>query len=111
MFRLVGLALLAMLVVSNVVPAELRPVTGAPSFAEHFAAFLLTGGVLERSFPDRPVRLGGALILFSAAIEIAQLFVPGRHARFSDFAVDAVGAILGMLLSMTLARSLSRSKS
>ncbi len=31
-----------------------------------------------------------ALVLFAGAIELAQTFVPGRHARLSDFIVDAV---------------------
>jgi VanZ family protein len=30
------------------------------------------------------------LVIFSSFIEIAQLFVPGRHARLSDFIIDAV---------------------
>jgi VanZ family protein len=31
-----------------------------------------------------------ALVIFAGAIELAQTFVPGRHARLSDFIVDAV---------------------
>jgi VanZ family protein len=34
------------------------------------------------------------LVVFSGAIEIAQLFVPGRHARLGDFIIDAVAACM-----------------
>jgi VanZ family protein len=32
-----------------------------------------------------------------AGIELAQLMVPGRHARVSDFIVDAAAACIGIL--------------
>jgi hypothetical protein len=36
------------------------------------------------------------LVTFPAAVEIVQLFVPGRHARLSDFLVDALAMTLGV---------------
>jgi VanZ family protein len=44
-----------------------------------------------------------ALIAFSAAIEIIQLSIPGRHARVSDFVVDALGVSIGVGLACLLA--------
>jgi VanZ family protein len=38
-------------------------------------------------------------VLFAGAIEFAQMFAPGRHARISDFLVDALAAYLGLALS------------
>jgi VanZ family protein len=48
------------------------------------------------------------LVIFSGSIEIAQLFVPGRHARLSDFIVDTVAVCIGLVTSslLSLARSL-----
>ena len=39
--------------------------------------------------------------LFSAALEISQLIIPGRHAR-SDFLVDAFGACVGIFAGSLL---------
>jgi len=33
-----------------------------------------------------------AFVIFAGAIELAQIFVPERHARFSDFVIDALAA-------------------
>jgi len=36
-------------------------------------------------------------VFFSGAVEIAQLFVPGRHARLSDFIVDGLAITVGVM--------------
>ncbi|MGC2079363.1 MAG: VanZ family protein, partial [Xanthobacteraceae bacterium] len=41
--------------------------------------------------------LATLLVFFSGAVEFAQLFVPGRHARLSDFIVDAFATIVGAM--------------
>ena len=38
------------------------------------------------------------LVIFAGAIEIAQVLIPGRHARLSDFLVDAVSMCVMSLL-------------
>jgi VanZ family protein len=43
-----------------------------------------------------------ALMAFSAAIEIIQLGIPGRHARISDFVVDALSVSIGVGLAFVL---------
>ena len=43
-----------------------------------------------------------ALVAFAAAIELAQLLVPGRHARFTDFLTDGAAASLGIGFSYLL---------
>ena len=45
-----------------------------------------------------------ALLSFMAAIELAQLWAPGRHARLSDFIVDALGLGVGIGLAYVVAR-------
>jgi VanZ family protein len=37
------------------------------------------------------------LVIFAGTVEIAQLFVPGRHARLSDFIVDALAISAGLI--------------
>jgi len=39
--------------------------------------------------------LCGSLVVFSAAVEILQIWAPGRHARMSDFLIDSVARALG----------------
>ena len=38
-----------------------------------------------------------------ALLEALQLWAPGRHARMSDFAVDAVAALVGFAIAGALA--------
>jgi VanZ family protein len=40
--------------------------------------------------------IAGCLLVFAGLVEMIQLWVPGRHARLSDFAVDAAALIFGV---------------
>jgi len=97
----VAWSLVATIVVLSLVPSELRPETGAPHILEHFLIFAATGAAFGLGYEARPVPLAIRLVIFAGAIEIAQLFAPHRHARLSDFLVDAVaicsGSIAGSL--------------
>jgi len=44
-------------------------------------------------------------VLFAGAIELAQLFVPGRHAGLGDFIVDALAACIGLAASQVWRRN------
>jgi VanZ family protein len=37
------------------------------------------------------------MVIFAGAIELAQYSVAGRHARMSDFIVDATSACIGVI--------------
>lgn len=102
LFKCLAVALLIAIAVLSLVPAEFRPDTGAPHDIEHGAIFALFGLALVLGFRLRLwtwVMLGP---LFAAAIELAQLYVPGRHSRLSDFLVDAAGALIGSLCAALL---------
>jgi VanZ family protein len=75
-----------------------------PHDVEHFLAFLLAGVVFGLGYPFRYAAHSAALIVFAAAIELAQLWSPGRHARVSDFVVNALGLCVGMGLAYVVAR-------
>jgi VanZ family protein len=81
----------------SLVPPGLRPESGVPHDLEHFAIFALTGTAFSLGYLRRPFRIALYLVAFAAAIEIGQRFVPGRHARLSDFLVDAFALSLGVL--------------
>jgi VanZ family protein len=44
-------------------------------------------------------------IIFCAAVELMQLYVPGRHARLSDFIVDTTTAILSVFVGRILVQT------
>lgn len=104
--RIAAWSLAVAIVVLSLVPPVLRPETGVPHNLEHFLIFVATGVAFGLAYDVRLALLTIKLVSFAAAIEIAQLSVPGRHARLSDFAVDAVsicaGAIAGSLAGRTL---------
>jgi len=88
-------SLAAAIVVLSLVPPNLRPQSGIPHELEHFLIFLATGLAFGLSYDARHGLLAMKLAVFAGAVELAQLFVPGRHARFSDFLVDTVAVCAG----------------
>ena len=97
--------LAAAIVVFSLVPADLRPVTDVPHALEHFVIFAATGIAFGFGY-GRRYSIAIALVTFAGVIEIAQLFVSGRHARLSDFIVDAFAACIGFLACYVVARKL-----
>jgi hypothetical protein len=53
-------------------------------------------------YPRRERILCIAALFFSAVLEISQLIIPGRHARFTDFLIDAFGACTGIIAASLL---------
>jgi VanZ family protein len=103
--RIVGWSLAAAIVVLSVVPPAFRPVTAAPHGLEHFLIYWAVGLAFGLGYERKRGLLAILLLIFTGSVEIAQLFVPGRHARLSDFIVDA-GAIWTGLICVSLFRRL-----
>jgi VanZ family protein len=101
-------AALSAIVVLTVVPPNLRPTTDAPHNVEHSAAFLITGLLFGLAYGGRELILTIGAVVFCAIIEILQLYVPGRHARWIDFAVDAVAAVVGVFVGAFGSRALRK---
>jgi VanZ family protein len=80
------------IIVLSLVPPSLRPETDLPHDLEHFAIFVATGVAFGVGYIRRPGLVMISLMIFAGAIELAQIVVPGRHARLSDFIVDALAA-------------------
>jgi VanZ family protein len=103
--RIIAWLLAAAIVVLSLVPPGLRPTTPAPHDLEHLAIFAALGFAFGLSYgPQYAVAIG--LLVFAVVVEIAQLFVPGRHARLSDLIVDVVAVCLGWAASAILMRRL-----
>jgi len=103
-FQAAAWLLAGTIVVLSLGPPSVRPVTGAAHALEHLLIFLATGMAFGLGYPRRVWLLTIALPTFAAAIEVAQNWVPGRHARMSDFLVDAAASCLGVGLSYAFVR-------
>jgi VanZ family protein len=107
--RIAAWVLTATIVILSLVPPNLRPETGTPHILEHFIIYVATGFAFGLGFSRRRHgMLAIYLVIFCGSIEIAQLFVPGRHARLSDFIIDAVSACIGLGMSSLLSLAGSR---
>ena len=100
--RIAAWVLTAAIVVLSLVPPTLRPETSAPHSVEHFTIYAATGFAFGLGYKHRHDLLAILLVIFTGSIEIAQLFVPGRHARLSDFIIDAVAVCIGLVMSSLL---------
>jgi VanZ family protein len=97
--RIGAWSLATVITVLSLVPAALRPESGTPHDFEHFAIFCATGLAFGLGYQKKQTRVAFALVLFTGAIELAQMLVPDRHARFSDFVVDALAVSIGVALA------------
>lgn len=66
----------------------------------HAALFLLLGMAVRAVFPGaQGWRIAAALFLLGGATELVQVFVPGRHPRFGDAAVDLAAGMAGWAIA------------
>jgi VanZ family protein len=107
-FRLAAWFCFAAIVVLSLVSPSLRPVTWLAHSLEHAAIFALAGLAIGLGYPGRVVWHLIGLAIFAAAIELAQYYVPGRHPRLTDFAIDTLGAGLGVLIAAVVMRLWTR---
>ena len=97
LLRVLSWGLLATIALLSVVPAAVRPGTGAHQL-EHFTIFLIAGFAFGLSY-SASWSLATRLAMFAASIEVVQSFVPGRHARLSDLFLDVAGVCAGVFLA------------
>ena len=108
-FRIASWLLAIAIVVLSVVPPSLRPESDVPHDLEHFAIFVASGIAFGIGYSRRPGLVAIWLVIFAGAVELAQLAIPGRHARLSDFIVDALAACIGLAMASFVAeRSLAQ---
>ena len=100
--RIAAWVLTAVVILLSLVPPSLRPETSTPHGVEHFTIYAATGFAFGLGYKHRHDLLAILLVIFTGFIEIAQLFVPGRHARLSDFIVDAIAACVGLVIASLL---------
>jgi VanZ family protein len=104
LFRVLAWVLVFGIVALSIVPPDYRVITDFPRSLEHLSIFLLAGVAFGLGYPDRYPLQTIALALFAAGVELVQVGVPGRHARFSDFAAGVLGFCLGIGLAYVSTR-------
>ena len=109
LIQILAWACLAATRVLSLVAPSLRPVL-LPHKIEHAAVFALAGLAVGLGYPNHAARIMVAVAIFSAVVELAQFYAPGRHPRLSDFVVDAVAACMGVALAAMFARLLPRGR-
>jgi VanZ family protein len=99
-FQVAGVLVVCLIVLLSIIPGNMQIRTGAPNTVEHFAAYLLSGLILARAFGScrRTPMVIALLIILAGALEIVQLWVPGRTADFADWEASSLGAMTGVLL-------------
>ena len=93
---LAWVGLLAIIVLS-VVPAVDRPVSSVGPQSEHFSAFALVAGAFATGYDISLIRLVILAFFVCGGIEILQVPLPTRHARFSDFVIDFVASCFAIV--------------
>jgi VanZ family protein len=100
--RVIPWLLLAAAAFLTLAPQRWRPYTGVEHHLEHALAFALLGLVFGLGYPQRPFVLAAIGVIAVAALDILQVWVPGRHALFGDFAVNALGLCAGVAAAAAL---------
>jgi VanZ family protein len=106
-FRYAGWAGLGLIGILSTVPGELRPHVFAVPQLEHLVAYFAAGLFLALGFWNRRnvFLLCLAVPMYAAALEIAQLFIPGRSSEFIDFFASSAGAWAGIALAWLMRSS------
>jgi VanZ family protein len=106
--RVIGWIAVTAVVFLTIGPQQFRPTTGVPHDLEHFLAFSFAGLIFGLGYPGRLITSLPLAIVAAAVLETAQLWVPHRHARFSDFVVNALAACVGLAIAAAITAAMHR---
>src|SRR6202035_1120124 len=102
MLRIFAWLLAAAVTFATLGPPRFRPHADLGQDGEHALAFVLVGLAFGVAYPrHRRLTAVGAGILIGM-LELLQLWMPGRHARWEDFVVDALAACAGIAVAAVL---------
>jgi VanZ family protein len=109
------LRIFAWLLAAAVTFATLGPPRFRPHFyfgqdGEHAFAFVLVGLAFGLAYKRNRLLTSAVSVVMIGVLEILQIWVPGRHARFEDFVVDALAACAGLALAAASNWAMRRSQ-
>ncbi|MEA2836498.1 MAG: hypothetical protein QOD89_1048 [Bradyrhizobium sp.] len=102
--RIIAWLLTAAVTFATLGPARLRPQSDLGQDGEHALAFVLVGLAFGLAYTRHRLLTGGIAVVLIGVLESLQLWMPGRHARLQDFAVDALAACAGIAVAAMLDR-------
>lgn len=108
--RLVAWSLAAAVTFATLGPPRYRPHADLSQNGEHALAFVLVGLAFGLAYRRNRLLTLLVAVVMTGAIEILQFWAPGRHARLSDFVVDALAACAGLATAAALDWFVSRSR-
>jgi VanZ family protein len=108
MLRIIAWLLTAAVTFATLGPARLRPHSELGQDGEHALAFVLVGLAFGLAYPQRRLLTAGIAVVLIGVLELLQLWMPGRHARFEDFVVDALAAWAGIFVAAMLDWTIQR---
>ena len=98
-----GVALILVMVLALLPVEHLQlPVFDWWDKAQHVLAFAVLTGWAQWLWPQRHLRIALAMVLYGAAIEIAQWAVGWRFAEWADVLADAIGVMSSWALTGAL---------
>ena len=80
-------------------PPGYRPHSDLGQYGEHAFAFVLIGLAFGVAYTQRRWLTAMIAIAMIGLLELLQFWAPGRHARLSDFIVDALAACAGLAVA------------
>jgi VanZ family protein len=83
-------------------PPRYRPHSNLGQDGEHALAFVLVGLAFGLAYTRNRLLTAAIAVVMIGVLEILQLWMPGRHARFEDFVVDALAACAGLVGAVVL---------
>jgi hypothetical protein len=98
--RLAAWGAVVVIAVLTLVPIEWRPHTGAPGHLEQAAATLFSLGYPRLSL----IIIIALFLIYAATLEIAQHYIPSRHASVSDWIAKSFGALIGVFVGTFILR-------
>ena len=101
--RLFAWVLAAATTFATLGPPQYRPHSNFGQDGEHAFAFVLIGLAFGLAYPRQKPLTATVSVIMIGALEVLQLWAPGRHARIEDFAVDALAACVGFAFVAGLA--------
>ena len=90
-------------------PPQYRPRSPLGQDGEHALAFMLVGLAFGAAYPRHRRLTAGIAVVLIGVLELLQLWMPGRHARWEDFVVDALAAGAGIAVAAGIEWLLHRS--
>jgi VanZ family protein len=91
-------------------PPRFRPHSNLGQNGEHAFAFIVVGLLFGLAYTRNRLLTSVIAVFMIGVLEILQIWAPGRHARFEDFAVDALAACVGLAATVGLDWALQRSR-